>query len=147
MLLSDSESFNVSIRVYFEDTDAGGIVFYVNYLKFMERARTELLRSLDFESSAMMANNRIFVVADAQVKYHLPARLDDVLLVTADIESVGRSRVIFFQKVIQKHSQKTLCTGRIVTACLNNTTMKPAALPANIQTAMLQAASVNQNKL
>ncbi|MDP0589760.1 MAG: tol-pal system-associated acyl-CoA thioesterase [Candidatus Endonucleobacter bathymodioli] len=141
MFLCDSEPFSISVRVYFEDTDAGGIVFYVNYLKFMERARTELLRTLDFASGEMLAKNRIIVVADAHVKYHLPARLDDVLDVTAELDSVGRSRIIFHQQVLQEHSKKVLCTGRIVVACLNMESMKPAPLPTNIQTTMLHAVS------
>ncbi|MDP0561309.1 MAG: tol-pal system-associated acyl-CoA thioesterase [Candidatus Endonucleobacter sp. (ex Gigantidas childressi)] len=144
MFLSRSDPFSISVRVYFEDTDAGGIVFYVNYLKFMERARTELLRSLDIKSSELMAKNRIFVIADAHVKYHLPARLDDVLGVTAELDSVGRSRVIFHQQITQEHNQTILCTGRIVATCLNMESMKPAALPTNIKMMMLHAVS---NKL
>ncbi len=132
MSLVIKKPFSIPVRVYFEDTDAGGIVFYINYLKFMERARTELLRTVHFESGEMINRHLIFVVADAQVKYHQPARLDDVLEVTAELESVGRSRLIFTQQVTLQKNNARLCSGRIVVACVNTESMKPVAIPAEI---------------
>ena len=132
MSSSSAHLFSVPVRVYYEDTDAAGFVFYANYLKFMERARTELLRSLALESSILMGQQRVFVVVDVQVKYHAPARLDDVLDVTAVFESVGRSRVVFQQQVTRKGGTEVLCSGRITAACLDTVTMKPVALSPEI---------------
>src|SRR4051794_21332991 len=87
------------IRVYYEDTDAGGIVFYANYLKFFERARTEWLRSLGIEQRALREETGgIFVVGETTVRYHRPARLDDELLVTARIQESGRASLIIAQQ-------------------------------------------------
>ena len=86
-------TFEFPIRVYWEDTDAGGIVFYANYLKFFERARTEWLRSLGIHQQALRDNTGgMFVVSETQLKYHRPARLDDELLVTARLLENGRDR-------------------------------------------------------
>jgi acyl-CoA thioester hydrolase len=85
-------AFALPIRIYWEDTDAGGIVFYANYLKFFERARTEWLRSLGIGQQALReATGGIFVVSETTVKYHRPARLDDELIVTARLQEAGRA--------------------------------------------------------
>lgn len=92
--------FRHPIRIYWEDTDAGGIVFYGNYLKFMERARTEWLSSLGFEQESMRHSGEgMFVVADTQMRFLRPARLDDRLTVTVTVIHVGRSSVTFAQDV------------------------------------------------
>ncbi|MDC8784469.1 tol-pal system-associated acyl-CoA thioesterase [Roseateles koreensis] len=87
------------VRCYWEDTDAGGVVFYANYLKFFERARTEWLRALGFEQEAMRRTQGVmFVVGSTQVKYLRPARLDDLLRVTVEIRDLGRASMVLFQQ-------------------------------------------------
>jgi acyl-CoA thioester hydrolase len=91
--------FHWPVRVYWEDTDAGGIVFYANYLKFFERARTEWLRSLGVDQSALMAEQQgFFVVSDAQLKYHAPAKLDDALIATAELTHLGTASLTITQE-------------------------------------------------
>ena len=92
--------FEFPVRVYWEDTDAGGIVFYANYLKYFERARTEWLRSLGLQQHTLKAQlGGMFVVTEAQLRYHLPARLDDLLCVTARLQRAGRSQCELHQQV------------------------------------------------
>ncbi|BFM07407.1 tol-pal system-associated acyl-CoA thioesterase [Halioxenophilus aromaticivorans] len=124
--------FDLPTRVYIEDTDAGGIVFYVNYLKYMERARTELLRSLGFNKPAVTHNNGILVVASAQIDYKRSAVLDDALVVTAAIQKVSRVSVVFEQTVLR--GEVLLCTAVIRVACVNKADMKPMAMPADLHT-------------
>ena len=93
--------FNWPVRVYWEDTDAGGIVFYANYLRFFERARTEWLRSLGLHQQALRdATGGMFVVTDAELKYHSPARLDDALHVTARVVESGKASLILEQQAL-----------------------------------------------
>jgi acyl-CoA thioester hydrolase len=93
--------FHWPVRVYWEDTDAGGIVFYANYLKFFERARTEWLRSLGVDQSALMAEQQgFFVVSDTQLKYHAPAKLDDALIVTAQLSVLGSASMTITQQCL-----------------------------------------------
>ena len=123
--------FSLPIRVYYEDTDAGGIVYYVNYLKFMERARTEFLRQLGYEQRVMMEQCRMFVVADCQVNYKRPALLDDLLKVTAEVESVGKVKLIFRQQVCRDN--EVLCEGRFVIGCVHSETIRPASIPQELR--------------
>lgn len=100
------------VRIYWEDTDAGGIVFYGNYLKFMERARTEWLRTLGFDQEGMRRSGEgMFVVAETQLRYLQPARLDDLLDVTVAVVERGRASVAFVQEV--RRGSTLLVTGRI----------------------------------
>ena len=95
-------SFAFDIRVYWEDTDAGGIVFYANYLKFMERARTEWLRAMGIEQQALReASGGMFVVSETQLKYHRPARLDDRLVVTAELTQRGAASLTLYDAWIR----------------------------------------------
>src|SRR5690554_2293539 len=93
--------FSWPCRVYYEDTDAGGVVYYVNYLKYMERARTERLRALGYSQHELAAQNLLFVVHSAQARYHAPARLDDELQVSAQVEKLGKARLEFVQRVVR----------------------------------------------
>ena len=133
------EEFFIPVRVYIEDTDAGGIVYYVNYLKFMERARTEWLRSLGYVQSTLLANNIQFVVRATEVRYRQPARIDDELTVTAGLENVGRASLTFDQQV--RCADELLCDGRIQVACVRADTLAPTALP----TAVYQAIRKGEN--
>ncbi|MFP5382843.1 MAG: YbgC/FadM family acyl-CoA thioesterase, partial [Gammaproteobacteria bacterium] len=93
--------FCIPVRVYIEDTDAGGIVYYVNYLKFMERARTEWLRALGFQHYTLLDEDFLFVVRHADVDYRRPARIDDELAVSAAVERLGRASIFFRQQVVR----------------------------------------------
>ncbi|MFZ5756577.1 MAG: tol-pal system-associated acyl-CoA thioesterase [Pseudomonadota bacterium] len=126
---AELREFSVPVRVYIEDTDAGGIVYYVNYLKFMERARTEWLRSLGFRHYSLRDEDFLFVVRRAEVDYRRPARMDDELAVTAAVEKAGRASLVFRQRVLR--GSEVLAEGRVEVACVSGSTMAPRALPAD----------------
>lgn len=132
--------FALRARVYFEDTDAGGIVYYVNYLKFMERARTELVRSLGFDQSALQGENIIFVVHSVAVRYHAPARLDDELVVGVDVLELKRASVRFRQQIVRADGV-LLCEGEVLVACVSADQYKPRAIPAALSEAFRAAQS------
>ncbi|MEN0037187.1 MAG: tol-pal system-associated acyl-CoA thioesterase [Cellvibrio sp.] len=123
-------SFSIPLRVYIEDTDAGGIVYYVNYLKYMERSRTEFLRSLGYDKPAILDGGLLLVVHAAQINYRRSARLDDQLQVSAQIEKLARTYVEFKQQVLR--DGELLCEGVIRIACVDAATMKPNAIPADM---------------
>lgn len=129
--------FSIHLRVYLEDTDAGGIVYYVNYLKFMERARTELLRSLGFEFAALSSEQLQFVVHSVDAQYRKPARMDDELIVTAVVEQLARTYIVFHQQV--RRGDEVLCDAHIKVACVDTTQLRPAALPAPVKLQFSQA--------
>ena len=122
--------FSIPLRVYIEDTDAGGIVYYVNYLKYMERSRTEFLRALGYDKPAILDGGLLLVVHSAQVNYRRPARLDDLLQITAQLHKLARTYVEFQQQVLR--NGELLCEGIIRIACVQASTMRPVALPAAI---------------
>ena len=127
--------FSWPVRVYWEDTDAGGIVFYANYLKFFERARTEWLRSLGLEQRHLKdTTGGMFVVSDTQVRYHRPARLDDELIVTARPTEVGRASLTIHQQAWQKTptSPILLCEGTIRAGWINAISYKPTRIPPTL---------------
>jgi acyl-CoA thioester hydrolase len=127
--------FNWPVRIYWEDTDAGGIVFYANYLKFFERARTEWLRSLGIEQRRLKDElHGMFVVAKTNVRYVAPARLDDELIVTARVESVGNASLIINQQALLKSEQASvlLCVGTIKIGWVDENTLQPKRIPAII---------------
>lgn len=135
--------FSWPVRVYWEDTDAGGIVFYANYLKFFERSRTEWLRSLGVEQQRLReSTGGIFVVAETSIRYHRPARLDDELIVTASLVEAGRASMIIGQQVLLKTEQKTgqeegqppilLCEGSIRIGWVDAASLQPRRIPAAI---------------
>ncbi|SDS72092.1 4-hydroxybenzoyl-CoA thioesterase [Halopseudomonas xinjiangensis] len=126
---SPGPPFALRARVYFEDTDAGGIVYYVNYLKFMERARTELVRSLGFDQSVLQRENIIFVVHSVAARYHAPARLDDELVISAAVSALKRASVRFAQR-IHRADGTLLCEGEVLVACVSGDRYKPRPIPA-----------------
>jgi len=131
--------FSWPIRVYWEDTDAGGIVFYANYLKFFERARTEWLRSLGIEQRRLReSTGGIFVVGETSVRYHRASRLDDELLVTAAVQETGRASLIIAQQAFQLGSTAALCDGTIRIGWVDAATLKPARIPPIILEALKQ---------
>ncbi len=127
-------SFAFPIRVYWEDTDAGGIVFYANYLKFFERARTEWLRHLGIEQQALReATGGMFVVVETQLKYHRPAQLDDLLSVNASMLNKGRSSMVIAQQAWrQADTPVLLCEGSIRIGWVQASTLKPERIPTSI---------------
>lgn len=127
-------NFNWPVRVYYEDTDSGGVVYYANYLKYMERARSEFLRHLGFEQDQLIAQqNIIFAVRSVQLDYKSPARFNDELSVTADLIELKKASMLFEQKIYRHHQpDKILCQGQIRIACLQADSFKPCAIPQNI---------------
>ena len=129
-------SFGFPLRVYWEDTDAGGIVFYANYLKFMERGRTEWLRTLGFHQQLLREQlGGMFVVSETAVKYHRPARLDDALWVTARVQDAGRVSLTMAQQVLLRHAEQPetlLAEGTIRIGWVDANTLKPGRIPAAI---------------
>ena len=126
-------TFQLPVRIYIEDTDAGGIVYYVNYLKFIERSRTELLRALGYGKTAILENGLLLVVHSLDAQYLAPARLDDEVIATAAVIKIARSYVVFKQSVIR--GDKVLFTATAKIACVNSN-MKPCALPATIKASL-----------
>jgi acyl-CoA thioester hydrolase len=123
--------FTWPIRVYWEDTDAGGIVFYANYLKFFERARTEWLRSLGVGQSALRESvGGMFIVSETSARYLAPARLDDELSVTAALEAGGRASLIIAQQAWR--GDTLLCEGTIRIGWVDAATLRPARIPETI---------------
>lgn len=137
-------SFRFPIRVYWEDTDAGGIVFYANYLKFFERARTEWLRALGVAQGALReTTGGMFVVSDTRVRYLRPARLDDELIVTARLEEQGRASMVIAQQAFLKTGQAgddrgdtLLAEGTIRIGWVDAATLTPGRIPASILEAL-----------
>lgn len=133
--------FTWPVRVYYEDTDAGGVVYYANYLKFMERARTEWLRDKGFEQDQLLEQDGIiFAVRQVDVGYHQPARFNDALEVSANILKKGRASITFHQEVIRSMDSEILCQGEIKIACVNIETMLPTPIPTHI---LLEIADVD----
>jgi acyl-CoA thioester hydrolase len=120
--------FDWTVRVYYEDTDAGGIVFYANYLKFFERARTEWLRAAGIGQQELLdAEGMAFVVKNANIDYVAPARLDDEIRLTTTIQKLGRASVHFFQQAWR--GEQLLTTANVKVGCVDAKTMRPRSLP------------------
>ncbi len=139
-LPSAENVFTWPVRVYWEDTDAGGIVFYANYLKYLERARTEWLRALGIAQSALRQETGcFFVVSEVQLKYLRPARLDDQLLVTARLVEMGRSSFTLQQeaRLLTPSDADTppvvVCQGTVRIGCVDGQTLKPTRIPPLVQ--------------
>lgn len=146
-----NKEFSSRIRVYIEDTDAGGIVYYANYLKFAERARTEWLRQLGFEQSQLQQDNRLFVVKSLSFDYLASAKLDDCLLVTVEPIKISKASLLIEQNVYLLHKnndvlsitndnlanlatgeKKRLASGQIKIACIDAQSGKVSAMPEDL---------------
>lgn len=138
----EGQPFTHHCRVYYEDTDAGGVVYYVNYLKFMERARTEWLRALGIAQSQLAVENLLFVVHSAEARYLAPARLDDALEVSAEVVELNRASLVFRQQVRRMSDAALLCEGRITVACVRADSFKPRAIPEALRTAFVGAGQI-----
>jgi acyl-CoA thioester hydrolase len=124
-------SFRWPVRVYYEDTDSGGVVYYANYLRFMERARTEWLRARGFEQTELAREHGIaFVVTALTVEYQRPARFNDVLAVTVEPAELGASRIVMLQRVLRAREELVVASLRL--ACVNTVTLKPVRIPGPV---------------
>ena len=130
-MTEDDREFRLALRVYIEDTDAGGIVYYVNYLKFLERARTEFMRDLGFGKDVIFNHRMIFVVRSMEVDYRAPALLDDELEVGARLEKIGGASLVFAQGV--RRGNQDLVTARLRIACVDRDSMGPCAMPTSMR--------------
>ena len=133
--MNGAAPFTWPVRVYWEDTDAGGIVFYANYLKFFERARTEWLRSLGLQQQVLRdETGGMFVVTDTQTRHHRPARLDDLLLVTTRLVELGRASMTLEQVAWlgEGLDAQRLCEGQIRIGWVDASAMKPLRIPATL---------------
>ena len=132
---SASAPFRFPVRVYYEDTDAAGVVYYANYLKFLERCRTEWLSSLGFELATLEQEHGIaFVVHHLDIRYHQPARLGDRLEVTVAIHTRGRARLVALQEVLR--GEQSLVEATVTLACLDRVNWHPARIPAPLAALM-----------
>lgn len=123
-----SGTFAWPVRVYYEDTDAAGVVYYANYLRFLERARTEWLRGLGFEIVALERDyHSVFVVRHLAIDYRAPAKLGEALAVTVALQARGHSRLRLRQSVLRDAA--TLCAAEVTLACLHPQTWRPVAMP------------------
>ena len=136
-----SERFSWPIRVYIEDTDAGGIVYYVNYLKFMERARTEFLRSFGYDRHFIFNADLMFVVHSIRCDYVKPARLDDQLAATVRVTQFGKTFLTMEQNIYNQHSEELLCRGEVKIACVDRATIKPKRIPTEMLNALSSESS------
>ena len=128
MTTQNENEFLWPIRIYYEDTDAGGVVYHTNYIKFMERARTEWLRSLGFEQDELRDNHGvIFAVRSVQVDYNFPAKFNDELMVSSEVIKFGKASITIEQQV--KRKDNILCKGIIKVAILDNKSFRPKAMP------------------
>lgn len=125
------KDFSIPVRVYYEDTDAGGVVYYANYLKFMERTRTEWLRALGFNQAELIERERVlFAVRAAQLEFTAPGRLDDLLTASLAVAQRGNASLTFSQEI--RRGDTVLCRGEIKIACIDSANFKPKAIPAAI---------------
>lgn len=129
--------FLYNTRVYWEDTDAGGVVYYANYLKFLERARSEWLSSLGISQTELSSEQGIYlVVRQVLIDYHQSARLEDELEVSVSLESMGGASMTIFQRIRRKGENQPVVTARVKVACLDGDEWKPRRLSSELRTKM-----------
>ena len=129
------KTFSWPVRIYYEDTDSGGVVYYANYLKFMERARSEWLRALGFEQDELIEKQAVlFAVRSVQADYLASARFNDLLEVSARVIQSNKVSLSFEQLITRSSDNKLLCRGEIKIVCLSTDTMSPTRIPEPIMT-------------
>lgn len=131
-------SSTLPVRIYYEDTDAGGIVYYANYLKFFERGRTEFLREFNIEQDLLLLKNIAFVVKKVEMDCLKSARFNQLITVKTEVVSVRKASLIFKQKIMHENGE-LLCQATTLIACVNLQKMKPTAIPAEIIEVMSRA--------
>lgn len=122
-----NQALQTAVRVYYEDTDAAGIVYYANYFRFLERGRTEFLRSLGHDQRALMQEGIAFAVRSASAEFLKPARLDDLLAVETAIVALGRAQLTFAQRIVRDH--ELLLDAKIRIACIDPAAGRPIPMP------------------
>ena len=128
----------VPVRVYYQDTDAGGVVFHAQYLAFMERARTELLNEMGLDLARLADEQRVlFLVYELKARYHAPARLNDMLSASAEVVKMGRASLVFRHRV--ERAGELLVEADVTLALVDRDRMKPARMPEELQQALQQA--------
>jgi acyl-CoA thioester hydrolase len=133
--MSEQTVFTWPVRVYFQDTDAGGVVYHASYVNFMERARTEWLRSCGYSNAGLMKEFGVmFVVRTMKLDYLRPALLDDMLAVTAQVSEIGRSRLSLRQSV--RRADEILTEGEVRLVCVSRDTFKPVRVPQALRLTM-----------
>lgn len=131
-------AFTWPVRIYWEDTDAGGVVYYANYLRFMERARSEWLRALGFEQDVLRDETGVvFVVRRVEIDYLAPARFNDTIEISVGLSEIGRASLDFAQTIVRGPTR--LVSARITLACVDATRFKPVRIPQPILHALAQA--------
>lgn len=124
------------MRVYYEDTDAGGVVYHAQYLKFMERARTEWLRELGFDQTRLVEEQQLmFVAHEVNIKFAKPARLNDLLDITASVDSLKRASLVFAQTILR--GDEIISRASVSIACVKVQTLKPTELPASLRNLLI----------
>jgi len=123
--------FSWPVRVYYEDTDAGGVVYHASYIAFYERARTEMLRKQGFSQQVLLAEHVAFVVRKMTVEYLAPARLDDLLEIQSEVKSMRGASMVFSQRILNAENQ-VLNQAEVLIVCVDLSLMKPRALPKSI---------------
>ena len=125
--------YQFPVQVYYEDTDAGGVVYYANYIKFMDRSRTEWLRSLGFEQDALMQDPGVmFAVKHAEADYLRPARFNDRLQVSSQLAGMGRANMVIRHQISRAADAQLLCTGLVKIVCLGVDDFRPRPIPQPI---------------
>ena len=138
---TDNNSFAFPIRVYYEDTDAGGVVYHSNYLNFFERARTEWLRDLGYEQNDLrLKENIIFVVRNIEIAYLKPALFNDQLIATVEIIKIGRSSIEVEQQIMRQNADnEILSEGKVRVVCVDADKFRPKRIPDNIRSVVYHA--------
>jgi acyl-CoA thioester hydrolase len=128
-------AYSFPVRVYYENTDAGGVVYHAEYLKFLERARTEWLRHLGFDHQGLARTHRVqLIVTSIAVDFAKPARLDETLAVGVQLESLGKARCVFAQEI--RREDEVLARARVTVACVSGEALKPAEIPEPLRRKM-----------
>ncbi|MDT0594677.1 tol-pal system-associated acyl-CoA thioesterase [Glaciecola petra] len=122
--------FDIDCRVYYEDTDAGGIVYHANYLKYMERCRTEWVRALGIKQQYLLEQSLGFVVIDMSIAFKKSAKLDDIVNVSCELLKTKRASLLFSQEIT--HNNQTLVVAEVKVACVNTELSKPVPLPSEL---------------
>ncbi|MBB6055298.1 MAG: tol-pal system-associated acyl-CoA thioesterase [Gammaproteobacteria bacterium] len=135
-----NSEFSWPVRIYYEDTDAGGIVYNANYLKFLERARTEWLRHLGIEQDLLLQLNVAFVVRHIDIEFRNAARFNQLLAVSCRVAQLKRASMVFSQEIADE-SGRTIVTADVTIACVNLSAMKPIAIPDDVSGVIARATS------
>jgi len=125
----------MEVRVYYEDTDAGGVVYHANYLRYLERGRTEFLRERGFDVAALHNAGTVFAVVSIRIDYRAPARLGDLLEIETDFTEIRNSSLVASQKIVRKDDGKVLCEADVTLACVGET-MKVKRIPSEVREAL-----------